>query len=66
MKFKITLEEMISETFDVEAEDMDAAFEVAIRKYKSGEFVLSPGNLVCTQIQGDCPETGESTCWSEI
>ncbi len=66
MKFKITFEEMISETFEINASDMEKAFKIAVQKYKTGEFVLAPGHLVCTQIQGECPETGESTDWSEI
>lgn len=50
-KFSITIEEMISKTFEVFAENDEQAENIAIEKYKSGEFVLDPGNLVAKQIQ---------------
>lgn len=66
MKFIITVEEMISKEFEVDANDMDTALEIAEERYNNGEYVLSPGNLVCKQISGDCPETGEATEWYEF
>jgi len=49
-KFKITIEEMVSETFEVLADNDDQAISIAIEKHKSGEFVLEPGNLVAKQM----------------
>lgn len=66
MKFLITIEEMVSQNFEVEADDMEEALKLAERKYNNGEFVLSPGNLVCKQISGECPKTGETTEWREF
>ena len=50
-KYVITIEEMISNPFEVFAEDLDKAMEIAIKKYNSGEFVLDPGNLVAKQME---------------
>ena len=59
-KYKITIEEMISQTFDVEANSLEEALEIAERNYKTGKFVLAPGNLVCKQICGE-DENGHCT-----
>lgn len=50
-KYSITIEEMVSKTFEVFAENDEQAESIAIEKYKSGEFVLDPGNLVSKQMQ---------------
>jgi len=44
-KFCVVIEETISEEFEIDAESKEDAIKKAIEKYKSGEFVLSPGNL---------------------
>jgi hypothetical protein len=49
-KFTITIEEMITETFEVLAIDDEHAIEIAIEKYNNGEFVLAPGTLVAKQM----------------
>ncbi len=66
MKYEITIEEMVSEVFEVEADDMKSAMEIAEKKYVSGEFVLEPGNLITKQMCGFCPETDEGTEWSSF
>lgn len=48
--FKVTIEETVSETFDVEASCIEEAREVAISKYKNREIVLEPGNLMSKRI----------------
>lgn len=50
-KYSITIEEMISKTFEIFAENDEQAENIAIEKYNSGEFVLDPGNLVSKQMQ---------------
>lgn len=50
-KYSITIEEMISKTFEIFAENDEQAENIAIEKYNSGEFVLDPGNLVLKQMQ---------------
>lgn len=64
-KYTITIEEMVSENFEVEAATAEEAMELAERKYRDGEFVLEPGNLVCTQMAITDP-SDEATEWVEI
>lgn len=64
-KYTITIEEMVSENFEVEAATADEAMEIAEQKYRDGEFVLEPGNLVCTQMAITDP-SNEATEWMEI
>ena len=63
--FKITIEEHISETFDVEANDIDEAMKVAEEKYNDGEFVLELGNVTAKLMMADDGE-GDCTEWSEF
>lgn len=51
--YKVTIEETISQDFEVEANTIMDALEIAEQKYKNGIFVLSPGTLVCTKISAD-------------
>ena len=44
MKFKVTIEEHISQQFEVEADDERQAEDVAREKYRSGEFVVDNGS----------------------
>lgn len=64
-KYTITIEEMVSQDFEVEAATADEAMEIAEQKYRDGEFVLEPGNLVCTQMAITDP-SDEATEWTEI
>ena len=45
-KFKIVIEEHVSGEFEIEAEDMGKAFEIAEKNYYEGKFVLEPGKNV--------------------
>lgn len=62
--FKVTIEETISETFEVEATSIEEAMQIAEEKYNNGEFVLELGNLTCKQMmaEGD----NETTEWIEF
>ena len=64
-KFTITIEETVSEDFEVEAEDAGQAMQIAEEKYDKGEFVLTPGNLVCKQMAITKPDN-EVTEWTEF
>ena len=44
--YKIIIEETVSEEFAITAASEAEAVKTAITKYKSGELVLSPGNLI--------------------
>jgi len=43
--FTITIEELVSQDFAVEAKNKEEAIRKAIELYKQGTLVLSPGNL---------------------
>lgn len=64
-KFTITIEEIISQEFDVEAETAEEAMKIAEEKYRNGEFVLEPGELTCKQMAITSPED-EVTEWTEF
>ena len=48
--YKIIIEETISDEFAVTAASEEDAVKTAIERYKSGELVLSPGNLLEKKI----------------
>jgi len=48
--FRIAIEETVIDEFLIEAINRDEAIDIAIRKYKEGEFVLDPGNLIAKQM----------------
>ena len=65
-KFIITIEEMVTEDFEVFAETEEEAVEIATKKYNSGEFVLEPGNLVAKQMEIHNVTDDEYTDWFEF
>lgn len=64
-KFKITIEETVSDTFEIMAENEKEAEKIAIRLYKSGEIVLEPGYLTSKQMLIE-DEKGNCTDWMEF
>ena len=48
--FRVAIEETVIDEFLIEADDRDEALDIAIQKYKEGELVLEPGNLISNQI----------------
>ena len=65
MKYTITIEEINTKGFEVEADSADEAYEIAEQKYKSGEFVLDPGECHFRQIAITKP-SNECTEWQEF
>ena len=65
MKYTITIEETVARDFEVEANSAEEAYETAERKYKSGEFVLDPGECQSKQISITGP-SNEATEWKEF
>lgn len=65
MKYTITIEETRTKDFDVEADSAEEAYETAEQKYKSGEFVLDPGECQFRQMAIANPSE-ESTEWREL
>ena len=66
MKYKITIEETVSETFEIDADSMEEALKKAETGYNKGQYVLTPGNLTFKQMSGTCEETKESAEWVEF
>lgn len=46
MKYKVTIEESISQTFEIEADSEEQAAEVAEGMYKNCEIVLDDSSVV--------------------
>ena len=65
-KFKIVIEEMVSEEFEIEAETLEEAMDIAEEQYNNGTIVLEPGNLVSKQMMVEDVDTGECTEWTEF
>ena len=65
MKYTITIEEAVAKDFEVEAYSAEEAYEIAEQKYKSGEFVLDPGECQFRQIAITAPND-EATEWKEF
>ena len=49
-KYIICIEEIVSEEFEVVAENEKSAIKIAAEKYRNGEFVLAPGTLLYKQM----------------
>lgn len=65
MKYTITIEETVAKDFDIEADSAEEAYETAEQKYKSGEFVLDPGECQFRQMAITNPSE-ESIEWREL
>ena len=64
MAYYVTIEELVSKKFKVDAYSMEEAMNIAKEKYNTGEFILAPGILVAKQM---CAENGtETTEWTEF
>lgn len=63
--FKITIEEHVIETFEVEAANIEEAMETAQNKYNNGEFVLEPGEVIAKLMMADDGD-GNCTEWTEF
>lgn len=64
-KYTVTIEETVSQGFEVEAESAEEAMKIAEQKYHDGEFVLEPGELVSKQMAITSPNN-EATEWTEF
>lgn len=64
MKFTVYIEEHISQAFEVEAEDIGEAMQIAEDKYHSGEFVLDKANATTRLMMAE--NDYESTEWVEF
>ena len=65
-KYTVTIEEIISEDFEVTADTEEEAAKIAEKKYRNGEFVLEPGKLISKQMQINNLTDNEITEWIEF
>ncbi len=66
-KFKVTIEEHISETFEIEADSLEEAMELAEERYYDGEYVLgSEADVTARLMMGVDLEEDEETEWTEF
>lgn len=66
MIYTVTIEEHISQAFEVDAEDMDDAIKKAQVKYGNAEFIVEGGIPTSVLAQVECDNTGESTEWFDL
>ena len=64
MKITVTIEEHISQAFEVEADTFEEAMEIAEDKYRSGEFVLENANVTARLMMAE--NNYEATEWEEF
>ena len=64
-KYRVVIEEIVSETFEVEAASQEDAVSAAIQEYHAGNFVVGSDNVEHRQISviGD---DGEISEWIEF
>ena len=64
MKITVTIEEHISQAFEVEADDIGEAMQIAEDKYRSGEFVLDKSCATSRLMMAE--NNYEATEWKEF
>ena len=64
MKITVTIEEHISQAFEVDADTLEEAMEIAEDKYCSGEFVLDNANVTAKLMMAE--NDYELTAWEEF
>ena len=64
MKITVTIEEHISQPFEVEADTLEEAMQIAEDKYHSGEFVLENPCVTARLMMAE--NNYEATEWSEF
>lgn len=64
--FKISIEEHIVKTFEVEASDLGEAMQLAEERYHKGEYVLDGDANVSARLMSVEDENGDFTEWVEF
>ena len=65
-KFYITIEEHYTQVFQVKAEDIEEAMEIAEERYESGEFMVETDEPQVTLMMAEDESGEESTEWVEF
>ena len=64
--FKVTIEEHISKTYEVEAADIEEAMQLAEERYWKGEYVLASEASVTARLMKADDGNGDETEWTEF
>ena len=64
-KYKIAIEETVTEEYEVEADTLHKAMEIAAKKYYDGEFVVAPGEAQAKKMAVIEPYS-ENSSWVEF
>lgn len=64
-KYKIAIEETVTEEFEVEADNLHKAMEIAAKKYYDGEFIVAPGEVQAKKMAVIEPYS-ENSAWVEF
>lgn len=64
MKITVTIEEHIGKAFEVEADTLEEAMQIAEDKYYDGEFVLDDANVTAKLMMAD--DGNKQTEWEEF
>lgn len=65
MNFFVTIEETISETFQIDANNPKEALELVIKKYKNSEFIVENGCVISKKI-AIIDNNSDNTDWIEF
>ena len=63
-KFIVTIEETVSDEFEIEADNREEALKLAEEGYYKGDYVLCPGNVEYKQIS--VQDNNECGDWYEL
>ena len=65
MKAKVIIEEVISQTFEVEVSDLNNAYEEVRKMYREHKLVVEDPVLLQTNVM-ICDENSEGTDWNDL
>lgn len=65
-KYIVTIEEVVSDDFEIEATNFDEAIKIAEDKYRNTEIILSPGILIYKQMRVHDEENKNFTEWIDF
>lgn len=66
MKYYITIEETVSQGFEIKASSSEEALKIAKEKYNTGEIVLEPGNLISKKMNIESVDSINTDEWVEF
>lgn len=65
MKAKVAIEEIITQTFEVEVSDLEKAYDEVRQMYKNGKLIVEDPTLIEASVM-IYDENGEETDWDNL